>query len=96
MYSDIDISFSGTRTVLGFNGVDTAMVPVCVPNEQAACANASGDLNVNYGPLVNFFAIFVPNHLWNWSSSNVAVESDVFSSFQGEHLIRRPFNLWSN
>lgn len=96
MYSNIDISFLSTRTVPGFNRVDATVVPVCITDKQAASANVSGNLNVNHGPLVNLFAILVPDNLGDRASGYAAAEVDVLSSLQGEYLICRPFDLRSN
>lgn len=96
LYSDINISFLGTGAVLGLYGVDATVVPVSITDKKIAIANAGGNLNVNHGPLVNLFAILIPDNLGHRTSSDAAVELNVLSSPQGEHLVWRPLNLRSN
>lgn len=96
LYSDIDIGFLGTRTVLGFYSVDATVVPVSITDKNTAGANASSNLNVDHGPLVNLFAILVPDDLGDWSPSDAAGKLNVLSSLQGQYLVWRPLDLRSN
>lgn len=96
MYSDIDISSLCTRAVLGLYSVDATVVSISITDKHTAGANANGNLNVNHGPLVNLFAILVPNNLRDRASSDATAELHVLSSLQGEYLIFRPLNLRSN
>lgn len=84
LYSDVDIGFLGTGAVLGLYSVDATVVPVSITDKNAAGANASSNLNVNHGPLVNLFAILVPDDLGDWSPSDAAGKLNVLSSLQGQ------------
>lgn len=96
LHSDVDISFLGTRVVLGLYSVDATVVPVGVTDENAAGANAGGNLNVHHSPLVDLFAILVPDNLGDGPPSDPAAELNVLSGPQSQHLVRRPFDLRGN
>ncbi len=72
LHSDVNISLLGTRAILGLYGVDATVVPISITDENTAGANASGNFNVNHGPLVNLFAILVPDNLRDRASSDAA------------------------
>lgn len=96
LYSDVDFSLPGTRAVLGLYGVDSTVVSVSITNKYTAGANAGGDLDVKHGPFVNLFAILVPDNLGDGTSSDAAVELNVLTGPQGEHLVWRPYDIWRN
>lgn len=96
MHSDVDVSSLGSGAVLSFHRVDASVVSISITNKQAAGSNARGDLNVDHDPLVDFFAIFVPDDLGDWPSGDAAAELNVLSGPQGQLLVWRPLDLRRN
>lgn len=96
LHSDVDISFLGTRVVLGLHSVDATVVPVSVTDENAAGANAGADLNVHHRPLVDLFTVLVPDNLGDGPSSDPAAELNILSGPQSQNLVRRPLDLRGN
>lgn len=96
MYSDVDISLLGTGAVLGLYSVDATVFPISITDKKTAHAYSNGKLNVYHGPLVNLFAILIPDNLGNRTSSDAASKLNILSSPQGGNLVRRPLNLRSN
>lgn len=96
LYSDVDVSFPATGAVLGLHGVNATVVPVSITDEKTAGADAASNLDVIHGPLVNLFAILIPEDLGHGTPSDAAVEHDVLTSLQGGHLVWSPLDLRGN
>lgn len=96
LHSDVDISFLGARVVLGLHSVDATVVPVSVTDENAAGADAGGDLDVHHRPLVDLFTVLVPDNLGDGPTSDPAAEIDILPGPQSHNLVRRPLDLRGN
>lgn len=94
--SDVHVGFLCSGAVLCLNSVDTTVVPISITDEQTTGANASCNLNVYHSPLVNLFALLVPDDLRDRTSGDAAAKLNILSGLQSKHLVGRPFDLGSN